>query len=936
MHMESNSSRKLLLIDGNGLAYRAFYAVPPTKTSTGTPTNAVVGFADMFIKLVQMQKPTHVAVAFDKGVPTERVRSYQDYNAQRMEMPEELAHQLPLIEDLIRAFGVQVFRIRGHEADDCIGTLSRLAAEDGMQVMIVSGDLDLLQLVRPNVRVLTTRRGISDMLVYDDELVRKRFNLSPAQLADLRALAGDSSDNITGVPGIGEVTAKKLLSQHGSLEELLNSLQLLPAKWRNPLSENRELALDFKTRATIRTDLDLDVCWEKSRYKLSLPARVKDVFRRLEVEELLETFEAQIHKPSNGNGNGNSNGNGTMPEVIPVDIRFAKGAEAKDALGRIAKSDGPLAMLWLGSGSDLVGLAVSTGEDQALVVPLGTRKTDMKPAAAVELLRPALERADRRKYVHNLRGALLLDSVDGDWPQSSFFDVAVAAHQLDSVEGNFWLDEIGRRYGVDIPSESELLGRGPGARRLSEVGHEEYTSWAGMRVLGLGRLARILEDRLRDNDLLESFEEVEMPMVWVAAGMEKNGVGLDAGRLDDFSDHIDRITQDLEKRIFAHAGEKFDLECAKDLTEMLFDRMGLQVQARPKNGATVGADLLVQVAEQHEIGNLVRDWRALKELRAYYLEALPRLVHPRHGWLLRSADHLVTSSERIQWMGPSLVGGAVATFNRLLAEVEELPNRDLREELRTHLKGSLIPRDRKRTLVGVRYSQLDLRLAAHLAKEGTLLKGFTRSEDAARELAATLLGVDSKEVDEDVLKDAREVALSLAGIHRLARRLGITPTEAASRLDECHLRFAEKYPQLKLFLDQQLEEARTRGWVSSLQSRRRPMPELTSRNSDIRDTAERTARGAAVQASAADLLKTAMVQIAHRQREGSLPGMLAMQLRDELIFEIEPKQKESLARAVAAIMESVRQLEVPVSVEMLHGPNWAQPRKMEAEPVARR
>ncbi|MCE7872047.1 hypothetical protein DYH09_16935 [bacterium CPR1] len=930
MHMESDS-RKLLLIDGNGLAYRAFYAVPPTKTTSGTPTNAVVGFADMFIKLVQMQKPTHVAVAFDKGVPTERVRSYQDYNAQRMEMPEELAHQLPLIEDLIRAFGVQVYRVRGHEADDCIGTLSRMAAEEGMQVMIISGDLDLLQLVRPNVRVLTTRRGISDMLVYDDELVRKRFNLSPAQLADLRALAGDSSDNITGVPGIGEVTAKKLLSQHGSLEDLLNSLQLLPAKWRNPLSENRDLALDFKTRATIRTDLELDVCWEKFTYKLHFPSRVKDVFRRLEVEELLESLES-----SAASGNGNGKGNGAHAEVQPVEIRFAKGAEAKESLTRMAQADGPLSILWLGSGSDLVGLAVSANEQQALVVPLGTRKTDMKAAAAIELLRPALEREDRRKYVHNLRGALLLDGVEGNWPQSSFFDVAVAAHQLDSVEGNFWLDEIGRRYGVDIPSESELLGRGPGARRLSEVPADELTPWAGLRVLGLGRLARILEGRLAESNLLESFEEIEMPMVWVAASMEKNGVGLDAGRLDDFSDHIDRLTRDLESQIFGYAGEKFDLESPKDLTEVLFDRMGLQVLNRPKNGATVGPELLVQVSEQHEIGNLVRDWRALKELRAYYLEALPRLVHPRHGWLLRSADHLVTSSERIQWMGPSLVGGAVATFNRLLAEVEELPNLSLRDELRTHFKGALIPRDRKRILLGVRYAQLDLRLAAHLSKESGLLKSFTRSEDAARKLASELLEVAPAEVDEDVLKDAREVALSLAGVHRLARRQGITAADASSRLEQFQGRFAEKYPQLKRFLDQQLEEARTRGWVTSLQSRRRPMPELTSRNSDIRDTAERTARGAAVQASAADLLKTAMVQIVHRQREGSLPGMLAMQLRDELIFEIEPKQKETLAREVARIMESVRQLDVPVAVEVLHGPNWAQPRRIEAEPVGRR
>ncbi|MEW6282164.1 MAG: DNA polymerase, partial [Candidatus Eremiobacterota bacterium] len=509
----------------------------------------------------------------------------------------------------------------------------------------------------------------------------------------------------------------------------------------------------------------------------------------------------------------------------------------------------------------------------------------------------------------------------------------VAAHQLDSVEGNFWLDEIGRKYGVDIPSESELLGRGPGSRRLSEVAADELTPWAGLRVLGLGRLAGILRERLAENDLLETFREVEMPMVWVAASMEKNGVGLDAGRLDDFSDHIDRLTRDIESEIFALAGQKFDLESPKDLADVLFDRMGLQVNARPKNGGGVGPELLVQVAEQSPVGNLIRDWRSLKELRAFYLEALPRLVHPRHGWLSRAGDHLVTSSERIQWMGPTLVGGAVATFNRLLAEVEELPNLELRSELRNHLLGALIPRDRKRTLVGVGYRELELRLAAHLSKEPALVKAFQKKQAADAQLATCVFGLESEGASLEQVKDAREVALGLAGTHRFARRMGISPTEATARLDRFSARFAEGYPQLKRFFDLQLEEVRTRGWVSSIESRRRPVPEVTSRNSDIRDTAERTARSAAIQASAADLMKTAMVQIFHRQQMGKLPGVLSMQLRDLLLFEVESRQKDTLAREVTRIMETVRQLDVPVTVEVYAGSNWANPKRLEAEAV---
>ncbi|HXE73975.1 MAG TPA: 5'-3' exonuclease, partial [Candidatus Nitrosotenuis sp.] len=293
------TNAKLILIDGNGLAYRSFYAVPPRRTSWGLPSNAILGFGNLLLGLLHSEKPSHVAVAFDKSAPTERLQKYQDYNAQREEMPEDLSAQLPFIEELVAACGIPVYRVRGHEADDCIGTLATRAAEDGFSVLIVSGDLDLLQLVGPQIRVLTTRRGIGDLVVYDEAAVRQRFNLLPRQLADLRALAGDSSQNISGVPGIGEVTARKLLSQYSSLEELLASLAQLPAKWRNPLSENREQAIEFKARATILTRLDIEIDWESCAFKGVHSERLRDVLRRLELDDQtvgLSVYQIPVHK----------------------------------------------------------------------------------------------------------------------------------------------------------------------------------------------------------------------------------------------------------------------------------------------------------------------------------------------------------------------------------------------------------------------------------------------------------------------------------------------------------------------------------------------------------------------------------------------------------------------------------------------------------------
>ncbi|MBI3925241.1 MAG: hypothetical protein HY319_06845 [Armatimonadetes bacterium] len=906
-----NTKKSLFLIDGNGLAYRSFYAVPPAQNSHGTPINAVAGFIDMALKMIRREKPTHVAVAFDKGVPTERVSEYQDYNAQRVEMPEDLAVQLPVIEDFVRALGIPVFRMRGHEADDCIGTVARRAAEQGMSVLILAGDLELLQLVGARIRVLTFRRGISDLVIFDEDQVKKRFNLKPSQLADLRALAGDSSDNITGVPGIGEVTAKKLLSQYGSLENLLKSLHSLPAKWRNPLSENREQAIEFKKRASIRTDLALDIDWSKCHYRGLPTDRVGELFERLELGELLEGMPKAPHPD-------------TRKDQREHGYQLVKSRKELALLPELVGS-GSVSMLFLGAGSEMAGFAIKGENVQPVIVLTGPGRQQLKVKQIVEALEGVLADSSRTKYVHNLRAFLMQEPVEKLEPEHNFFDVAVASHVIDSVERNSWLDEIARLNGLDIPGEGELIGHGVGQRKLSEISLDSLADWAARRVNGLSELGPRLEAELRHQGMLERFRRVEMPMAWVFAAIERDGVHVEKRRLARFSAALEAQIEALESEIYQLADSRFDLEDSKVLAEVLFDRMSLTVTARPKNGAVISNDVLSQIAEQNPIGEKLRDLRAVKELKHSFERSRGRFERPRHGWFTRVAQFPVTTAERLLWMGPTAVGGSVATFNRLLSEIEGLPNPAQRVELRTLFMSVLVPSNRKgHELLGIGYAQLQLRLAAHLAQEKELIVGFHRGNDVESTIASVVHNGSGGTITDEMKQDAVDSVLGSIGAYRLARRTGVSPEQAAAKVSNYQTEFYARYGHLRDYFNEQLDVARSRGWVSSITGRRRNLPEISSRNSDIRDMAERIARNASIQSSAADLLKEVMVEVFLRIRSGDLAAQLVMQVRDELIFEVKSVDRNLVSMEVERIMERVARLDVPISVEIRAGKNLAE------------
>lgn len=911
-----SQKKKLFLIDGNGLAYRAFYAVVPIHTESGVPINALAGFVNMVLRLLKTQKPTHVAVAFDKGIPTERVSPYQDYNAQRVEMPEDLALQLPMIEDFVRALGVPVFRVAGHEADDCIGTLARHGAKADMDVLILSGDLDLLQLVDPRIKVLTTRRGISDMVIYDEKEVKRRFNLKPEQLADLRALAGDSSDNITGVPGIGEVTAKKLLAQHGRLEDLLRNLSALPAKWRNPLTEHRDEAVEFKIRASIRTDLELAVDWDKCEFRGIPVERVGEIYARTELNRVLEALP-EVGEP------------GSLPTEAPIEVTLIQDKKGKSATKKYlesAKSD--LGLLFLGAVDEMVGVAIAADDQTPMMVALS--ETGMPPKEFIDLLTPILTKGAVRVTTHNLRG-LLMTSEGSELKKAKnpILDIGIASHLLNAREGNPWLDEVAKSYGYEIPGEGELLGHGEGYRRLSEVPLEELADWSARRVSAVNALGRDLETELKEKELWQRYTDVEYPLISLIAEMERTEVPVDLDVIDCLVSKIDEVLGELEKGVYEEAEFEFDLEDQKELAEVLFDKMALAVSARPKNGALIGLDILNQIAEQNHIGELLRDHRELSALKDSMLRARPRLELPRSGWLRRVSQFCVLNSERLLWMGPVLVGGAAATFNRLLSKVDSLPNAEQRHRFREHLLSSLKVKKKGNVLLGISIDQFQLRLAAHLSEETALQKVFVRGEDLELQLLEKLLPDQPLEDTIDARRDLVDVVLGSIGAHQLARRAGLTPAEASERIEGIMEIFLASFPKMESFISEQQELVKTRGYVESIGGRRRSVPEISSRNSDIRTTAERVARNTAVQNSAADLLKSFLVDLTNDKDKDLADVRLVAQVRDELLFEVPKKSLEVIATKLRDKIETTMKLSIPMVSEVRFGDDWATPQKME-------
>jgi DNA polymerase I len=872
--MPAPSGRPLLvLIDANGLVYRAFYALPYFTTSDGTPTNAVYGFSMMLLKVLEEQAPEYVAVAFDKPGPTFRHEAYTEYKATRQKMPDDLRPQIPLAKEVVDALRLPIFEVAGFEADDVIGALTRQAEAQGIDVLIVTGDLDALQLVSPHTRVMMTSRGITETTIYDEATVHERLGIAPSQVPDLKSLKGDSTDNIPGVPGVGEKTASRLLGQFPNVEALLDGLAgVREEKLRKRLEENRQQILQSKQLATIVTDVDsLRLDLEFLRRRPPDADQIKELFTSLEFKTLLERLGVEGAQPQ-GRGTFRMLDVGTLPEQL----------EQAEHLALVLVADpGPSLT------AALRGIAVSTRAGEATYVAV-------EPSFPACLAR-ALERDDLPKISEDIKRDRHFLERSGLRPRGFTFDVSLASYLLDPGKRTHTLESAAWQY----------LGwrLGNGADEDALPLEQRADESAGERADAAGRLADVLSDRLRDRQLLSLYREIERPLIDVLARMETAGVAIDVDALRNLSATIRARLEALTEDIYRLAGTEFNIGSPKQLAFVLFEKLQLPSLKRTKTGLSTDAEVLEQLAPQHEVVARIVEHRELSKLLSTYVDVLPNLVDPESRRLHTTFNQTVASTGRLVTTDPNL---------------QNIP---IRTEVGQQIRRAVVPGRPDHVLLSADYDQIELRVLAHITEDAGLLDAFRRGEDIHNVTAAEVFGVAHADVSANQRRLAKVFNYGIAyGISDfgLSVQLGIARGEAQQFMDT----YFARYPRVAEYTRTTIERARREGYVTSLLSRRRYLPDILSRNRQIREAAERVAINAPIQGSAADIIKIAMLRI-DQDLLPAMPGLtMILQIHDELLFELPRDLVAEAAPQIKAIMEGAYPLAAPLRVSVSTGPNW--------------
>jgi DNA polymerase-1 len=880
---------KLLLLDGHSLAFRAFYALPTDlATRAGTITNSVYGFTSMLIKMLGDEKPDYIAVAFDTGAPTFRDEMDAEYKAGRKETPDVFSSQMPLIREVLDALAVPVLEVEGVEADDVIATLAEEAAGEGIDTVIVTGDRDTYQLVRdPHVKVLYNRRGVSDYVLYDEAgIVERTGGVTAAQYPEYAALRGDTSDNLPGVPGIGEKTAAKLVSTYGNLEGVYEHLEELPPKQRQNLGDARDRVFLNRDMSRLRTDVELDFSAAELRQRSWDREQVRVLFDQLEFRTLLPRLFEAIGEEA------------TEPEVesFEADVTvLPDAAAAATRLRDLGAVEGSYVLdgRWEGEAgrSPLVGVAVTDEDEHAYYIDgevLRDPKVNDALAALVGEGGPPLVTHRAKELMHGL-------PVDVRTLQ---YDTAVMAYLLDPAEGKYLLEDLALRY-------LSLEVRSPDAEEGTldlDLDGQSRVDETGRRALAVRRLARTLADALEARELTDLYERVERPLVRVLARMEDYGVKIDRDFLEGLRAELAQSCEELVARIHAHAGEEFNVNSTPQLRQVLFDKLGLAPVKKTKTGPSTDADSLQKMAEEHPIIEDLLRYREVEKLRSTYADALPPLIG-EDGRIHGTFKQTDTTTGRISSESPNLQNVPVRTAD----------GREMRRAFIADEGCGLLTAD---------YSQIELRVLAHLTDDPGLIEAFSRSADIHTTTAAMVFGVGEQDVDPFQRRFAKVVNFGLAygmEAYGLGQRLGVPTEEAREILDN----YFASFPSVKEFMDSTVREAKQRGYTTTIFGRRRQITELSSDNFRIRQMGERMAQNAPVQGSAADVFKLAMVDLDRALEDAGLRSRMILTVHDELVLEVPLDERERVETLVREVMESVCTLKVPLLVDIGFGLTWA-------------
>ncbi len=866
----------LALLDGNSIAYRAFFALPDDlATTSGQVTNAVYGFTRMLIKLLGDHHPEGLAVAWDVSRKSFRTERYPEYKAQRDKAPDLFRGQLPLIDEVLDTLHIPQVRLEGFEADDLIATLTARAVDDGWDVLIVTGDRDAFQLIDDQVKVLYTRRGITDTVIADAEYVTDRYGIGPERYVEYAALRGDTSDNLPGVTGVGEKTAAKLLVAHGSLEGIYEALEDQSPKLRENLAAAREQVFLNRELMALVSDVDLDLDPESLKRGEWEQASVKKLFDSLEFHSLWEDL-LEVQPIA-----------GDIPvEVLDIDVRIVTEPDEVKALAET----GRLVVDVVADGGEPFGLAFAGGEDRAVVVPLA----DLRPLAE------AMTSPELVLVGHDVKEAsrVLLDA--GFEVGAPAMDTALAAYVLNPSSRNYDLADVAGRY-LGLELDSPDTEEGETGTLPFETGPDLEA--AGRRVAAIDRLAARMWDELDARDERDLFERFELPLVPVLARMELVGIGVDRPYLEGMGEDLRTELVELEKQVHDIAGDPFNVNSTDQLRHVLYEKLELPVHKKTSTGKP-STDASVLEKLDHPIVEGLLRYRELEKLRSTYVDGYLPLVD--------ADDRLHTRFNQM-----------AATTGRLSSDRPNLQNIPVRSETGRTIRRAFVPAEGWVFLVAD-YSQIELRVLAHMSGDQGLLDAFNTTDlDIHTATAARVWGVPPEEVQPEMRRRAKMINFGLLyGMEAfgLASRLGIPRDEAAHHIET----YFEQFPDVKAFMQGVVSQARNQGYTTTLFGRRRYLPELKSDNYRIRQMGERMALNAPVQGTAADIIKLAMIALDRELRAAKMSSTLLLQVHDELVLEAPPEELEELKRLTVDVMESVAELDVPLRVDIGTGANLAE------------
>ncbi len=880
-------AEKIMLIDGNSIVNRAFYGVPLLTNGEGRYTNGVYGFLNILFKLLDEEQPDYLAVAFDLHAPTFRHRTFDGYKGTRKGMPEELREQIPLLKEVLQAMHIPIFEQEGFEADDILGTLSALAEKNGIVPVVVSGDRDLLQLAGETlkVRIPKTKGGRTETEDYYAADVQAKYGVTPAEFIDMKALMGDASDNIPGVPGIGEKTAAKIITQYHDIETAIaHAAEIKPKKASENLAAYQEQARLSKFLATIVRDMPLE--WDKETLKIGdmFNQTAYELVKRLEFKSMFSRFE----------------GSASAPKQAEQTYRFVADREgAKEVLAALKKGEVGYAFVY----ENEEGQGLALYQEQLGGVWIEASMAFLMQEL-LEIFQPFFADSAYRKIGHDVKKDIRFLRSYGYNGFTAEFDTAIGAYILNATGSSYEYDDIAAAFlNETYPSQEEVFGKGRTKKAFAALSEAERTAYGARQAEIFFRARKVMEERLAENEQKSLFYDMEMPLIYVLADMEKYGIKVDKAALLAYQKRLGESLDGMEEEIYALAGEKFNINSPKQLGVILFERLGLKGGKKTKTGYSTAADVLEKLRTAHPIVERILHYRQLAKLKSTYADGLLAVMDAETEKIYSTFNQTITATGRISSTEPNL---------------QNIP---VRLELGRELRKIFIPESAEFCFLDADYSQIELRVLAHISGDESLIAAFKSNQDIHRMTASQVFHVPFDEVTPLQRSNAKAVNFGIIygkGAFSLGQDLGISRKEAEEYINA----YFARYPKIKTFMEDTIKNGAKNGYVSTLWNRRRNMPELQSSNFMQRAAGERAAMNMPIQGTAADIIKLAMIKVHRALQEGGYRSRLILQVHDELLIEAYKEEKDAVAKILKENMEHAADLLVPLDVDVHEGASW--------------